>query len=326
MLNIAVVGCGIVAGGHLTAIKASPEWNLIAVVDTNPQSLQSAVETYQPQYSFTDYRKMLDEVAPDAIVVATHAETHHEITLAALQRGVHVLCEKPMADTMEKCRAMCEAARQNGRLLAVNFNTRSSDPYLTIKNLIETRNIGAIRVTRFVYDWSAHQWQPPQRLEKFMANGGPVIDSAVHFYEGVRWFTGAEFARIEACGARIAPYKHPQHVISTCHMTDDSIALVEAGWLFTKRTKDAGMLFEVTVIGDDGTISYSSDTGKIRVWTREETEEFDCGDLGKHFERVHSAFAASIRAGELQGLASGEDGLKATEAAYQALSSTQRAY
>jgi predicted dehydrogenase len=324
MLNIAVVGCGIVAGGHLTAIKASPEWNLVAVVDTNPQNLQKAVETYQPQRSFDNYQQMLEEVALDAIVVATHAETHHEITLAALQRGVHVLCEKPMADTVEKCREMCETAKQSGRLLAVNFNTRSSDPYLTIKHQIETKDIGPIRVTRFVYDWSCHQWQPPQRLKNFMANGGPVIDSAVHFFEGVRWFTGAEFARIEACGARIAPYEHPQHVISTCRMTDGSIALVEAGWLFTKRTKDAAMLFEVTVIGDEGTISYSSDTGKIRVWTRDATEEIECSDLGKHFERVHSAFAKSIRAGILLGLASGEDGLKATAAAYQALSSTQR--
>jgi predicted dehydrogenase len=325
MLNIAVVGCGIVAGGHLAAIKNSHEWNLIAVADTNPQNLQKAVENYQPQHSFDNYQQMLDEVAPNAVVVATHADTHHEITIAALQRGIHVLCEKPMADTMEKCREMCEVARENERLLAVNFNTRSSDPYLTMKRQIETRNIGAIRVTRFVYDWSCHQWQPPQRLENFMANGGPVIDSAVHFFEGVRWFTGAEFARIEACGARIAPHEHPQHVISTCQMSDGSIALVEAGWLFTKSTKDADMLFAVTVIGDDGTMSYSSDTGKIRVWTKDATEEIVCGDLGKHFERVHSAFAESIRAGKLLGLASGEDGLKATEAAYQALSSTQKA-
>lgn len=324
MFNIAVIGCGIAASGHLNAIRESSDWNLIAVADTNPQSLQNAVETYQPECSYNDYRQLLSEVALDAIVVATHVDTHHEITLAALQRGLHVLCEKPMADGIEKCRDMCEAAKRSGRLLAVNFNTRSSDPYLTIKHQIETKNIGAIRVTRFVYDWSAHQWQPPQRLESFMACGGPVIDSAVHFFEGTRWFTGAEFARIEACGVRIAPHEHPQHVISTCQMTDGSIALVEAGWLFTKRTKETGMLYEVTVIGDDGTISYSSDTGKIRVWTSDETQEIECDDLEKHFERVHSAFAASIRAGELQGLATGEDGLKATQAAYQALASTHK--
>lgn len=323
MLNIAVIGCGIVAEGHLSAIAASSDWNLAAVVEANPQRLQQVAEQYRPPHSFSNYRELLDTIPLDAVVVSTHVETHHEITIAALERGLHVLCEKPMAPSLELCREMCEAAEQQKRLLAVNFNTRSSDPYLTIKQIIGQHDIGPIRVVRFVYDWSAHQWQPAERLEKFMANGGPVIDSAVHFFEGVRWFTGQEFTRIEACGVRIEPHEHPQHVISTCQLTDGAIALVEAGWLFTKRTKDTGMLYEVTVIGDNGTISYSSQSQKIRTWTATETLEVECGDLEKHFERVHEAFARSIRAGALQGLASGEDGLKATQAAYQALASTQ---
>lgn len=323
MLNIAVIGCGVVAEGHLHAIAASSDWNLAAVVETHPQRLQQVVNQYQPQHSFSDYRELLETVPLDAVVVATHVETHYEIALAALERGIHVLCEKPMAQSLEQCREMCEVAARYNRLLAVNFNTRSSDPYLTVKQMIEQHDIGAIRVVRFVYDWSAHQWQPPERFEKFMANGGPVIDSAVHFFEGVRWFTGQEFARIEACGVRIAPHEHPQHVISTCQLEGGAIALVEAGWLFTKRTKDTGMLYEVTVIGDNGTISYSSESQKIRTWTATETLEVECGDLEKHFERVHEAFARSIELGALQGLASGEDGLKATQAAYQALASTQ---
>jgi len=320
-LNIAVVGCGIVAQGHLEAIEASPDWNLAGVVEVDAARLESVVERFEPQHNFRDYREMLASVSLDAVVVATHADTHHEITMAALQQRVHVLCEKPMADNIEKCREMCAETEQRQKLLAVNFNTRSSEPYLTIKRVIETGDLGPIRVVRFVYDWSAHQWQPPQRLENFMANGGPIIDSGVHFFEGVRWYTGQEFSRIEACGVVIAPYKHPQHVISTCHLTNGSIALVEAGWLFTKRTKDTDMIYNVTVIGDNGTVDYNAATGKIRVWTQEHTQEIECEDLDKHFERVHSSFATSIRHGALVDLASGYDGLKATEAAYQALAS-----
>jgi UDP-N-acetylglucosamine 3-dehydrogenase len=323
-LNIAVIGCGVVGQGHLEAIQKLDEWNLIAVTEPNRERLDEVTKRYRLQHGFEDYRQMLDTIPLDGVVVATHMETHHEITLAALQKGIHVLCEKPMAETMEKCREMVEVARENKRLLAINFNTRSADPYLTIQNLMQTKDMGNIRVVRFVYDWSAHQWQPPQRFEKFMDNGGPVIDSAVHFFDGVRWFTGAEFERIEACGVRIAPHQHPQHVISTCQLSDGAIALVEAGWLFTKRTKDASMLFEVTVIGDNGTISYNADSGLIRVWTLDETYEIECDDLEKHFEKVHQAFAHSIQRGELVGLASGEDGLLATEAAYCALSSTMQ--
>lgn len=326
MLNIAVIGCGIVAEGHFEAIAGLPEWNLAAAVDINEARLAQIAEHYKPEHQFHDYRALLASVAEgvlalDAVVVSTHVETHYEITMAALQHGLHVLCEKPMADNSEHCRAMSEQAEASGKLLAVNFNTRSSEPYRTIKRILEQGKIGKIRVTRFVYDWSAHQWTPIERLEKFMENGGPVIDSAVHFFEGVRWYTGQELERIDACGVSIDPYKHPQHVISTCKLGDGSIALVEAGWLFTKRTKDRSMIYNVTVIGDDGTIDYNSATDSIRVWTADGTEEIDCTDLGKHFEYVHARFAESIHKGELVELASGFDGSQATTAAYRALAS-----
>lgn len=326
MFKIGIVGCGVVAEGHLEALSKSSDWELVALTESNPVRLQSVVERFQPQQSFSDYREMLAAVAMDAIVIATHVDSHHEITLAALQQGIHVLCEKPMADDIEKCREMCEAATRQERLLTVNFNTRSSEPYLTIKRIVDSGELGRIRVVRFVYDWAAHQWQPPERFQHFMDDGGPVIDSAVHFFEGVRWYTGQECERIDACGAIISPHRHPQHVIATCQLTDGTIALVEAGWLFTKCTKTTGMIYSVSVIGDDGTVDYNADNATIRLWTSTDTQEIACDDLDKHFERVHAAFAQSLRCGKLIGLASGHDGLKATEAAYRALHSAHSSH
>lgn len=329
ILNIAVVGCGIVAEGHFSAIQELDEWNLAAIADVDPKRLEDATRRYEPQQSFETYQALFAAVAEgsltlDAVVVATHVDTHFEITMAALQQGLHVLCEKPMATSLEHCRAMDAEAKQRGLLLAVNFNTRSSEPYRTIKRVIESGAIGKIRVVRFVYDWSAHQWQPPERLEKFMDHGGPVIDSSVHFFEGVRWYTGQELSHIEAVGVIIEPHRHPQHVIATCKLDDGSIALVEAGWLFTKTTKDRDMIYNVTVIGDDGTVDYSSSTESIRVWTQDSTEQIECSDLGKHFEYVHARFAESIARGELVELASAYDGSQATEAAWRALASAHR--
>jgi predicted dehydrogenase len=157
-----------------------------------------------------------------------------------------------------------------------------------------------------------------------MDNGGPVIDSAVHFFEGVRWYTGQELAHIDAVGVMIEPHRHPQHVIAACKLDDGTIALVEAGWLFTKTTKDRDMIYNVTVIGDDATIDYSSSSESIRVWKQESTEVIDCSDLGKHFEYVHARFAESIQRGALVELASGYDGSQATAAAWRALESAHR--
>ncbi len=321
--NIGVIGCGIVSGGHLSAITNSPKWHLSGIAEIDETRLKQSAERFKPDYAFNDYRQLLELNELDAVAVATHPETHAQITIDALEHKLHVLCEKPMADSIEKCKKMIASAEKNNKLLAINFNSRSAPQFRTIKRIIDTGVLGTIRVVRIVLNWSCHQWQPIARLEHFMKNGGPIIDSGVHFFEAVRWFTGQEFEAIDAKGVFRPPYDNPQHVIATCKMTDETIALVEAGWLFCKRTKDEGRIHVITVIGDDGTIDYNSWTECVRLYTREETKDIPC-DCGKHFEIVYENFARSIELGELVELASGDDGLRATQAAYQALTSAKR--
>lgn len=324
MLRIGLVGCGIVARGHLEAISHSKNFSLTGIADLDHSRLEAVKKQYDIEYAFDDHRELLDRARLDALVVATHVESHCRITLDALNKGVHVLCEKPMATTAKDCQAMVEAAETNDRLLAINFNTRSSPQYRKIKQLIDEGSIGKIRVVRIVYNWSAHQWNPAERFDHFMANGGPLIDSAVHFFDGIRWYTGQEFSRIDANGVVLEPYEHPQHGITSCLMEDGCVALVEAGWLYTKRTRDEASFYQISVIGDDGTLEFDNVSGKLRIWTVSDTREVEMSDMGKHFEITYGAFAESVAKGQLVELASGYDGLKATEAAYAALASTKR--
>ena len=263
---------------------------------------------------FPSYEALL-AAEPDGVLVCSENSKHRPLVEMAAQAGVHVLCEKPMATTAKDCRAMVEAAEANDRLLAINFNTRSSPQYRKIKQYIDEGSIGKIRVVRIVYNWSAHQWKPAERLEHFMANGGPLIDSAVHFFDGIRWYTGQEFVRIDANGVVLQPFEHPQHAITSCLMEDGCVALVEAGWLYTKRTRDESSLYQITVIGDDGTLEYDNVTGKLRIWTVSDTREVEMSDTGKHFEITYNAFAESSARGQLVELATGLEGLKATQAA-----------
>ena len=193
-----------------------------------------------------------------------------------------------------------------------------------MKQLIDEGAVGAVRVVRIVYNWSAHQWKPQERLDQFMAGGGPLVDSAVHFFDGVRWFTGREFVRIDANGLVLPPYEHPQHGIASCLLEGGGIALVEAGWVYTKRTRDPGSFYQITVIGDDGVLEHDTTTEVLRIWTLSETRQESIRDTGKHFEVTYKAFAESIERGDYGDLASGYDGLKATEAAFAALASTKR--
>jgi len=323
VLSIGVIGCGVVSGyGHLPTIQSSSRWKLAGIAEVHTPRREEIAAKYKPPIVVADYRELLDRASMDAVAVATHADSHHEIVIAALERGMHVLCEKPMASNLDQCRAMVDAARRANKLLAINFNTRSVAVLREIKRLIDAGAIGRVRVVRFVYDWHAHQWQPPERLENFMRNGGPIIDSGVHFFEGARWFTGHEFTRIDASGVFLPPYDHPQHVVSTCQMSGGAVALIEVGWLYCKKTMDRGMILNYDVIGDDGSISYDGETRNLRVYSTATTEIRKFEDMGKGFDFVYDQFADGIALGKLQALASGEDGLKATAAAYQALDAT----
>lgn len=324
MLRIGVIGAGFVGQSHLRALHESPRCELAGVVDLDPARLDRALADYGAPFVSTDYRELLARPGLDAVVVATHLETHATITVEALGRGLHVLCEKPMARDAAEVAAMLAAAERSGKLLAINFNTRSGPPFREIKELIDTENVGPIRVVRAVYNWSAHHWQPIERMNSFMAGGGPIIDSGVHFFDMIRWFTGAEITRIDASGVTLPPYDAPQHVIAACRLGSGAAALVEVGWLYTKNVKDEAYYFNLTVIADRGTIDYESATGTVRFWGVEGARELKSVDVEKHFEIVYESFARSVEAGRLIDLASGADGAKATEAAFRALASARR--
>ena len=324
MLRVGIAGCGRVAIGHREAIAASDQWKLAGIADINAEQLEKVKREDGVELAVSDYRELIDRGSLDALVVSTHLDTHHRIAMDAMDAGLHVLCEKPMASTLEQCREMVAKAEETKRLLAINFNTRSSPRFRKIKKIIDSGVLGKIRVVRIVYNWSAHQWQPPERLRAFMLGGGPIIDSAVHFFDGVRWYTGSEFARIDCNGVVLDPWEHPQHAVASCLLEDGSVALVEAGWLYTKRTKDSAFFYQISVIGDDGTLEHDNVNRLLRLWTKDETREIEVQDIEKHFEVAYDAFARSIESGQLLELGSGYDGLKATEAAFAALASTKR--
>ncbi|HYE07229.1 MAG TPA: Gfo/Idh/MocA family oxidoreductase [Planctomycetota bacterium] len=319
-VRIGVIGCGTVAAyGHLPTIAASGAWELAGIAEADPARLASVAAEHRPPLATVDYRELLAAPGLEAVVVATHTDSHRDIACAALERGLDVLCEKPMASDETQCREMAAAAERSGRLLAINFNTRSAPILREIKRLIDAGTVGTVRVARFVYAWSAHQWQPLERFEAFMRNGGPIIDSGVHFFDGVRWYTGQEIDRVDAAGVVLPPYDAPQHVIATCRLSGGATALVEVGWMYCKRSKDRSTITTYDVIGDDGAISFDAETRQLRIYARDRSEAREFADLSKGFDFVYDRFARSVRERRLVDLASGVDGLRATEAAYRAL-------
>src|SRR5438128_2032199 len=114
--RIAVVGCGSWATqAHLPALRDDPDAELVAVVEPREDGLRAAAETFDVGSAYRELEQMLDEVEPDGVVIAVPHAHHYAAARAALERGAHVLLEKPMVIEPAHGRELIALARERGR-------------------------------------------------------------------------------------------------------------------------------------------------------------------------------------------------------------------
>src|SRR5918911_3001158 len=117
MITLAIVGCGQISERFFKQAAAREDVRFVATCARRLQSAERKAREHGIDQWFDDYERMLEEVQPDGVVVTTPHSLHAAPAIAALRRGIHVLDEKPMATSLEDCRAMVEAADASGALL-----------------------------------------------------------------------------------------------------------------------------------------------------------------------------------------------------------------
>ena len=155
-VRIGVIGIGVYsAGAHVPAIRElTEEAELVAICRRNVERLKMAKNALGVGAAYTDFREMLGKETLDAVVVSTSNNMHAEPTIAALNQGLHVLVEKPLALKSEDAYAMVEAARLSKRILTVGYNCRFTPSWRAAKEALTDGNIGVIRqaVLRYCID------------------------------------------------------------------------------------------------------------------------------------------------------------------------------
>ena len=143
-LNIGVISCSVMAQLHMKAVIDHPNAELYMICDINEALLNETAAKYNISRKTTDYRQMLADPAVDAVIIVTPDQTHREISVAALEAGKHVLCEKPMALTLDDCKAMIDAAAKAKTKMMVGQICRYTPGFVAAKNLIERGEIGEL--------------------------------------------------------------------------------------------------------------------------------------------------------------------------------------
>jgi len=118
-IRIGVIGCGRIAGVHINGYARNNNVELVAFCDIKEDNAQQRAHRFNAR-SYTDYKKMIKEENLDGVSICTPPFTHKEIAIEALNKGINVLCEKPLAVSVNEAKEMVEAARNNGVLLLSN--------------------------------------------------------------------------------------------------------------------------------------------------------------------------------------------------------------
>jgi predicted dehydrogenase len=181
---------------HFFDVDPAPE--MVAICGRNEQAVSAAAKELGWEEYETDYHKLIARDDIQLVDVSTPGDSHYDVVLAALAAGKHVLCEKPLANTLDQAREMLAAANKAGVINMVNFNYRRVPAVVLAKRLIEDGRIGEIRHFRAVYlqDWILDPEFPlVWRLQKDKAGSGALGDIAAHIVDLSHYLVG-DIARV----------------------------------------------------------------------------------------------------------------------------------
>lgn len=191
-MKTALIGCGAIAGNHLTALSKLPDVTVAGLCDVIPERAETARAKYAPDARvYTDYRKMLDETEPDVVHILTPHHLHCEMACEALLRGIHVFLEKPVCISDDEIKRLTEAEASGKARLCVCFQNRFDPATLKVREL--TEECGGVSCARATVTWlrdGKYYRSEPWRGKFATEGGGVLINQAIHELDLLIGFCG----------------------------------------------------------------------------------------------------------------------------------------
>lgn len=337
MIKVGIIGCGRIAQRrHIPEYQENPNTQIVGYYDWNyDRAAALAAQFGGTAYHSIDEMLAVPEI--DAISVCSTNQTHAENTIKALQAGKHVLCEKPMAITLEECEAMVDAARAAGKVLAIGQNQRLTPPHVIARNLIQEGRIGRVLSFRTTFahggpeQWSIDQSNATWFFDRKQAAFGALADLGIHKTDLIQYLTGERIVRTTARLATIDK-KGPDgnligvddNAICIYELSNGAIGTMTASWTNYGWEDNSTLIF-----GDKGVLRILEDPQiTVRLVQRDgmevdyKADRIQTNDFQSN-TGVINAFEHSITTGSASVL-SGESVLSAMRVIFASLESSER--
>lgn len=316
-LKVGIAGAGLIAGVHMRAYAATDGVRVVAIADPVPGKAERlAAELGARAFDGIDDLLGADL---DILSVCTPTPTHASLAIKGLQAGLSVLCEKPIARSLDDAHTIVEAAESAQGILMIGHVSRFEPDHRKAKDLVEGGYLGEITmmshsVTTSLPGWSQFGWLSDTEL-----SGGPLVDLAVHSFDFLSWVSGSQVVRVHAVGADTA-VGATTYALVHLRYASGAIARVETSWA---HPASHGFKLTAELVGTDGRVSWDYDhlAGGFLHRAEGDTVRFEpLGELGYHAEIA--SFVQAVRSGGPSPI-SGRDGLAALHTSLAAFESVR---
>jgi predicted dehydrogenase len=319
-LGVGIIGTGTWGTVHARTYGSMPGVKVAGVADLVSERAETLAEETGAK-AYTDYREVLADDAIQAVSIVTPDFAHAEIALAAAQAGKHILCEKPLAMTVEECEAIVAAAAKAGVKLMVDFHARWSPPFYKARQAIQKGDIG---VPQHVYYRLNDRIFVPTEMLSWAAKSTVMWFIGSHSIDTIRWFLDDEVDAVYAV-ARSEVLKGmgidtPDYYQVTLHFRSGATAQLENSWILPNSQPNIIDL-KCQIVGSKGALYMDASHNRtLEKYTETEAAYPDILVMPTVYGRQMGFAAESIRhfaecvRDDKELLVTGRDGLEVTKA------------
>ncbi|MCG3418067.1 Gfo/Idh/MocA family protein [Oceanobacillus jordanicus] len=331
-VRVAVIGCGSIAKHrHLIEYDLQPGVEITAVCDIVEERAKAAAEKYGAT-AYTDYETLLKEEEVDAVSVCLPNYLHAPVSIAALEAGCHVLCEKPMATSREEAQQMIDAANKNEKKLMIAHNQRFVPSHQKARELIEQGEIGKIYSFRTAFGHGGPEgWSVDGKdswfFQKEKAFIGAMGDLGVHKADLMRYLLGEEFTEVAGFVESSAKEGSDVDDNAVCILKSASgvVGTLAASWAYSAKEDNSTVIY-----GEKATLRLEDDPNfsLVAQYVSGEVVKYELGGIqtndsgGQTTSKVIHHFITSITENTNPPI-DGEDGKKSLEVILNALESAE---
>lgn len=279
MLKIGIIGCGqITRVRHAPEYSDNPDCEIRGYFDMD----RSRAEAMAKQYGGTVYdtAEELLQSDVDAVSICVANVFHYKYTMMALRAGKHVLCEKPMATTLEECRKMVQTAESQGKLLVIGHNQRYNRSHELVRKLIQEGIIGKLIGFRLTFGHSGPEnWtgqKNPWFFHKEQSGFGVFADLGIHKIDLLRYLSSDEVSEVTAVLATVdkkypdgMPIQVDDNACFILRLRGGAVGTIHVSWTFYSGEDNSSVLY-----GTDGCIRIYEDPEFSVVIRKANGEEY----------------------------------------------------